>query len=99
MLKEFAVLNHELDASRIHVHHTSGADVQVADFAIPHLAFGQSHKWTAGLNERVGIFAQQPVINRLTRKHDSISFGLGAVSPAVEDDEHEWFGTGQYFSS
>jgi hypothetical protein len=44
------------------------------------------------LNKRVGILAQQPVINRLTSKRDGIGFNFCAVSPAVEDDENQRFG-------
>jgi len=56
MLKEFSVLNHQVDARDIHVNDAAGADIEMADFAIAHLAFGQSDERTAGVDERVGIF-------------------------------------------
>ena len=57
MRKEFPVLDHQVEARDVHVHDAAGADVQVADFAVAHLAFGQSDKRAAGVNERVGILA------------------------------------------
>ena len=45
------------------------------------------------MNESIGILAQQPVIGGLAGERDGVGFGFGAVSPAVEDDENEWFGT------
>ena len=93
MRKEFAVLDHQIDAGDVHVHDAASADVQMADFAVAHLPFGQADKRAAGLNERVGIFAQQPVIGWLARERDGIGFGFGAISPAVEDDENERFRT------
>ena len=71
----------------------AGADVQVADFAVAHLAVGQADEVPAGLNQRVGILAQQAVVGGLAGQGDGVGLGLGAVAPAVEDDEDEWFGT------
>ncbi len=86
MGEEFAVLDHELDARAVHVHDASRADVEVADFAVAHLTFGQSDVRTAGVNQGVGILAQQAVVGGLAGKRDGIGFGFGAVAPAVEDD-------------
>ena len=77
----------------IHVDDAAGADVEVADFAVAHLPVGQADVRAAGLDERVGILAQQPVIGRLARERDGVGLGFGAVSPAVEDDKYEWFRT------
>src|SRR6266496_3956381 len=99
MLEELTVLDHQLDASGIHVHDASGADVQVPDFAVAHLAFRQADIRPAGLNQCVWIFAQETVVSRLARKRDGVGFGFGAVTPAVEDDENEWFGVRQVSSS
>src|SRR5262249_16912442 len=95
MVEEFSTLNHQLDTSRVHVHDAPGANIQMPNFAIPHLAFRQADVRTAGLNQRVGILAQQAVVSRLPRQRDGVSVGLGSVTPTVEDDEDEWFGTGQ----
>src|ERR1700685_1172813 len=63
------------------------------DFTVPHLSLGQSDERSAGMNQRVGILPQQPVIRRLARKRDGIGFGFGAISPAVKNRENEWFRT------
>ena len=94
MREEFAVLDHQIDARDVHVHDAPRADVEVPDFAVAHLPFGQSDERPAGVNERVGILAQQPVVGRLARERDGVGFGFGTVSPAVEDDENERFRTG-----
>ena len=86
MREEFAVLDHQVDAGNVHVHDSSGADIQMPDFAVAHLPFGQSNEGSTRLNERVGIFAEEPVIGWLARHRDGVSLGFCAVSPAVEDD-------------
>ena len=95
MREELAVLDHQLDAGAVHVHDAAGADVEVADFAVAHLPVGQADEVAAGVNERVGILAQQAVVGRLAGERDGVGLGFGAVSPAVEDDEDERFGTGK----
>ena len=93
MLEKFPVPNHQIDAGDVHVHDAPGANIQVADLAVPHLPLRQPHEWPAGVNQRVGILAQQPVIDRLAGQRNGVSFGFGSVSPAVENDENKWFGT------
>ena len=88
MREELAVLDHQIDAGDVHVHDAAGADVEMADFAVAHLPFGQAHERPAGMNQRVGILAQQAVIRRLARERDGVGFGFGAVSPAVENDKN-----------
>src|SRR5947209_9347497 len=66
----------------------------MSDFAVAHLIVGQADVLAAGMNERVRIFAQQPVVNRLAGEGDGVSFSFGAVSPAVEDDENQRFWMG-----
>ena len=99
MGEEFAVLDHQVDAGDVHVHDAAGADVEMADFAVAHLPFGQSDERAAGVNQRVGILAQQAVVGGLAGERDGVGLGFGAVSPAVEDDEDERFGTGHSKSS
>jgi hypothetical protein len=93
MLEKFSVLDHQIDAGDVHVHDAAGADVEMANLAVAHLAFGQADERAAGVNERVGIFAQQAIVGGFARQSDGVGFGFGAVSPAVEDEEDEGFGT------
>ncbi len=99
MREQFAVLDHQVDAGDVHVDDAAGADVEVADLAVAHLAFGKADERAAGVDERVGIFAQQAVIGGLAGERDGVGFGFGAVSPAVEDDEDERFRTGHKIAS
>ena len=92
--KEVAVLNHQVNAGDVHVDDASGSNIQVANFAVTHLAFRQTDKRPARVNQRIGIFAQQAIVGGLARKRDGVGFGFGAVAPSIEDDEHKWFRTG-----
>ena len=91
--EKLAILDHQVDARDLHVNDASGAHIQMADFAIAHLSFRQPDKRPAGMNQRIRILAQQPVICRLACQCDRIGLGFGSVSPAIEDDENERFGT------
>ena len=99
MREEFAILDHQVDTSNIHVNDPAGANIEMANFAVAHLSFRQTYIWTTRVNQRVGIFAKEAVVRWLARERDCVGFGFGAVTPAVEDDEDEWFGTRQAFSS
>src|ERR1700719_5363461 len=81
--EKIAVLNHQLDASAVHEYNASGADVEVPYLAVAHLPFGKANMGAAGVDECVGIFAQQTVVCGLARQRDSVGFGLGAVAPTV----------------
>ena len=91
MRKELAVLDHQIDSRDVHVNDAAGTDVEMADFAVAHLAFGQADKRAAGVDQSIRILAQQPVVGWLAGERDGVGFGFGAVSPAVEDDENERF--------
>ncbi len=93
MREKLSVLDHQIDARDVHVHDAPGANVEVADLAVPHLPLGQSHERPAGMNQRVGILAQQPVIRRLARQRNGVGLGFGPISPAVENGKNEWFRT------
>jgi hypothetical protein len=93
MREELTILNHQVNARDIHMHNAPGADIQMPDFAVAHLPFGQSDERPTGVNQRVRIFAQQTVVDRFAREGDSICFGFGPVSPAVKNNENERFRT------
>ena len=91
LAREFAAGDELVNARDVHVHDASGADIQVADFAIAHLSFGQADGGAGGVDQRVGKFFQQAVVIRLAREGDGVAFGFGAVAPAVEDGEDDGF--------
>src|SRR4051812_48659047 len=57
--EEVAILDHEVDLGDVHVNDAAGADVEVSNFAVPHLTGGQTDIASAGVDESVGIIAQQ----------------------------------------
>jgi hypothetical protein len=86
---EFAGGNLGVNAGDVHLHDASGADVEVADFAVAHLSVGQSDEMLAGADEGIGKLAQQLVVGGLAGQGDGVVGGFGAVAPSVEDGEYE----------
>jgi len=64
-LIELLVGDEEIDAGDVHVHDAAGADVEVADFAVAHLAFGEADGGAGGLDQGVGESAQEFVVSGL----------------------------------
>ena len=62
--KEFPTRNQLVHTSDVHLHDSSGSNVQMAHFAIAHLPFGQANVGSGSMNQRVGEILQQPVIIR-----------------------------------
>ena len=88
---EFAAGDELVNAGDVHVHDAAGADIQMADFAIAHLSFGEADSGSGGVNERVGKFAEEAIVIWFARKGDRIAGGFGAIAPAVEDGEDDGF--------
>ena len=93
MRKKFSILDHQLNPRAVHVHDSPGANVEMSDFTVAHLPVRQADVVAAGLNQRVGIFPQQAVIDWFAGHSDGIGFGFGTISPAVKDDQDERFWT------
>ena len=91
LAREFAGGDELINARDVHVHDASGADIQVAHFAIAHLSFRQADGGAGRLNQRVGKFFEQAVVIRLARERDGVAFGFGAIAPAVEDGKDHRF--------
>ncbi len=86
---EIAFFDHEIDLGDVHVHHASGADVQMPDFTVAHLPLWQADKAPAGVNESVGILGKQPVIVRFARQRNGIGFGGRRITPAIENNQNK----------
>src|SRR5712671_1984154 len=98
LLKERHVLqllvgDEQVNAGDVHVYDAAGADIEVADFAIAHLALGQADVWAGGMDQRIREFLEQGVISRFARKGDGVAFGFSAESPAVEHGKNNWVRT------
>ena len=85
--KELSARDHVIDASDVHLDDASGADVEVPDLAVAHLAFGETDEGAVCPNQRVRIFAPQPVEVRRAGHGDGVVLGIGVLSPAVHDGE------------
>ncbi len=93
LAEEFAARDQLIDARDVHLDDAPGADIQMAHFAIAHLPFGQADVRAGGVNQRVGKILQQPVVVGLAGEGDGVAFCFGAIAPAVEDGQHDWFGS------
>src|SRR6185312_6071056 len=91
--------NHGVDTGDVHLHHAAGPDIEVADFAVPHLSFRQTDRQPRRVHERVREIAQQHVIGGLPRLCDRVAFRSGREAPAVEDGQDERFGAGHKLGS
>ena len=52
------------DSNQFLANDPSGANGEVADFGVTHLAIGQAHMGTTGLNQRLGIRMPQCIHHR-----------------------------------
>jgi len=77
----------------------AGADVEVADFTVAHLAFGEADGGAGGLDQGVGEFADEFVVSGFAREGDGVALGFGAEAPSIEDGEYERFGSFSHVSS
>ena len=66
----------------------------MADFAVAHRAFRQTHVFAAGVDKAVREFSHECIIHRRIGTLDGVIFVFGTVgieSPAVADNQYEWF--------
>ncbi len=76
------------DARQILHHHAAGADIEMADFGIAHLAIGQADVLAGGAQEAVRAVLPQPVEGRRLGLADGVVGFVFAPAPAVENNEH-----------
>ena len=88
-LVELAALNALRDSHEVLRHHPSGAQVQVPDLAVAHLSFRQSHREAASVQQRSGVGVPEPVPDRGRGQLNRVTLALGAVAPAVQDDQDD----------
>src|SRR2546427_4599791 len=91
--EKLAIPNHQFDTRAVHVDDTAGADIKMSHFTVAHLTVGQPNVFPAGMDKRVGIFAEQAIVGRLAGQRDGVGFSFGSIAPAVENDEDQWVGT------
>src|ERR1700733_12623858 len=88
-IRKFIVGDEEVDARDVHGDYAAGAEVQVTDFAVAHLAVGKANEVLCGADKGVGVFREELVVGGLAGESDGVGFGLWAVAPSVEDGQDE----------
>ncbi len=91
--EEVAVLDHQLDASAVHVDDTARADIKMTDLTVAHLAIGQADIVSTRVNQCIGVILEQAVVDRFASEGYGVGVGIGTKTPAVENDENKRFGT------
>ncbi len=89
---EGAVENGSVDAGHVHADDAAGAEVEMADLGVAHLAVGQADEVLAGAEEGVGVLAEELVVGGFAGLCDGVAVGFGAVTPAVKDGKDYRFG-------
>ena len=89
VLEEGAVLDRPVDPLQVLVEHAAGADRQVADLRVAHLAGRQTDGLAGGLQRRVRVLGPEPVEHRRLGQLDGVPGPGRRAAPAVEDDERD----------
>ena len=89
VLEERPVRDRVVDPREVLLHHRAGAQVQVPDLGVPHLAVRQPDVAAAGRELRVGIRAPELVEDRRVGLRDRVAGTGGSEPPAVEDDQRQ----------
>ena len=88
-LIEFTGLDALGDADQVLGDHAAGAEVQVADLAVAHLAFGEADGESAGVEQGARKALPEPVPDRGGGQLDGVAFALGPVAPAVQNHQDD----------
>ena len=87
IFKERTVLDRAGDARQVLEHDAAAADVGMADLAVAHLARGQAHVKTGGLERRVGILGKKAVEHGGVGRAHRVADGIVGQAEAVHDDQ------------
>jgi len=98
VLKELAIADRFGHACEVLIHHSSGAEVHVADFRVAHLAVRQADFHPGTGDQAVGHGLVQTVEHRHFRGVDSVAFVAVAVTEAVQDNQNQRFRRGSHES-
>ncbi len=90
--EEGAVEDGGVDAGHVHADDAARAKIQVADFAVAHLAVGETDEVVAGVEKGVREAAEEGVVDGFAGLGDGVAVRGGAVAPAVENSENDGFG-------
>ena len=87
VLEERPVLDRRIDAHQVLEEHPPGADRQVPDLGVAHLAAGQADRLAGRLQRRVRVLGPEPVEDGRVGELDRVPRPGRSKSPPVEDDE------------
>ncbi len=88
-LVELPALDALGDPHEVLRHHPAGAEVEVADLAVPHLPFGQADGQAAGVQQGPRVRRPEPVPDRRRGQLDRVAVVLAPVAPAVQHDQDD----------
>ncbi len=89
--KEAAVSDGAVDAHDIHADDASGAQVQMSNLGIPHLAVGQANKVIARVDQSAWKFFDKMIVRWLASQRDGVAVRIRAIAPSVENGENNRF--------
>jgi hypothetical protein len=84
-LRHLALTDGFVDPGEALVNHPAGADIEVTDFRISHLAFGQADLFSVGDKGCMRPFLVYTVVIRRTGHSDGVVLRPSTDSPTVED--------------
>ena len=87
MPEEFPARDQLVDARDVHADDPAGSDVEVADFAVAHLAVRQAHEVIGSVQKGARELRKQLVVVGLARQRDGVVLDLRTIAPSVEDGE------------
>ena len=89
VVEEGTVADGAVDALEVLVEHPAGADRQVADLGVAHLAGRQADRLAGSAELGVRVVAPEPVEHRRVRELDRVPRARRRDPPAVEDHERD----------
>src|SRR5438067_8051322 len=85
--KELAGVNRLRNAHDVLRHDATGAEIQMTDFTVADLSFGESDGESRGIEQRTRRALPQAVPGRRLAQLDRVAFATGTKAPTVEHDQ------------
>ena len=95
--RKIAIGDRFIDAGKILIDNASGTEIQVPDFRVPHLSFGQTDIHAAATEMGDRIFLVHLASERGIRKPRAVPVALRSlrpcriVTPSIPNNKNDWF--------
>jgi hypothetical protein len=89
ILEEGPVLDRLVHAHQVLEEHAAGADRQVPDLGVAHLARGKADRLAGGLQGRVRVLGPELVEDGRLGQLDGVARARRSQAPTIEDDERD----------